>query len=124
MTIQKDLQTLHRDIKALDKKLEKLIKEFDKSLKAEVTKKTAAKSVKAKAPKKVSTKKAPVKKKPATMTATDQVLKIINESEKGVDAPTLIRKTGFNEKKIRNILQRTYKMGKIKRVVKGIYVGA
>jgi hypothetical protein len=33
-------------------------------------------------------------------------------------------KTGFDLKKVRNILQRTFKMGKIKRVAKRIYVGA
>jgi predicted transcriptional regulator of viral defense system len=55
-------------------------------------------------------------------TATDQVLKIINRSKKGVDIKTLMDKTSFNQKKVTNILQRTYKQGKIKRVGKGIYV--
>jgi len=125
MTIlKKDLQSLQREIRALDRKVEKLIKEFDKGKKAKITKKTTAKPSKAKTTKKASLKKAPVKKKAAQPTATDQVLKIINRSKKGVDTATLIRKTGFDQKKVWNILQRTYKMGKIKRVGKGVYVGA
>jgi len=51
------------------------------------------------------------------------VLGIIKRSKKGVDAAALVKKTGFDLKKVRNILHRTYKMGKIKRVGKGIYVG-
>ena len=67
--------------------------------------------------------KAPAKKKAVKATATDLVLNIINRSKKGVDTATLMKKTGFNQKKVRNILQRTYKQGKIKRADKGIYVG-
>ena len=56
--------------------------------------------------------------------ATDQVLNIINRSKKGVDNATLMKKTGFNKKKVTNILQRTFKQGKIKRVDKGVYASA
>ena len=125
MTIYKrDLQALNRDVKALGKKMEKLIKEFDKSRKAKVAKKVTAKSVKAKTTKRVSTKKAPVKKRTAKLTATDNVLKIISKSKRGIDPPTLMKKTGFDNRKITNILQRAFKEGKIKRVGRGIYVGA
>ena len=124
MTIyKKDLQALNKDVKALNRKVEKLIMEFDKSRKTKVTKKVTAKPVTLKTTKKAPAKKAPVKKRPSKLTATDQVLKIINRSKKGVDAPTLIKKTGFDDKKIRNILFRAYNMGKIKRVGTGIYVG-
>ena len=70
------------------------------------------------------TQKAPAKKKAVKVTATDQVLKIINGSKKGVNVATLVKKTGFNQKKVTNILQRTFKAGKIKRAAKGIYIGA
>ncbi len=120
MTIsKKDLQALNKDVKALSTKMGKLIKEFDKGKTAKVTKKIIAKPVKAK-----TTKKAPAKKGAVKLTATDKVLKIINRSKKGVDTATLMKKTGFNQKKVTNILQRTFKQGKIKRVGKGIYVGA
>jgi hypothetical protein len=122
--LKKDLQTLQREIKALGRKMEKLIKEFDKGKKAKVTKKVTAKPARLKTIKKAPAKKAPVKKKTAKLKATDKVLKIIRVSKKGVDTSTLMKMTGFNQKKVTNILQRTYKQGKIKRVGKGIYMGA
>ena len=112
MTIlKKDLQALNRDIKAIENKMEKLIAAVEKSEKAKTTKRSPAQ-------------KAPAKKKTKQPTATDQVLTIIKRSKKGVNAATLMTKTGFDLKKVRNILARAYKMGKIKRVEKGIYVGA
>jgi putative endonuclease len=124
MTIlKKDLQALNRDIKALEKKMDKLISAVEKSEKPKVAKKTTAKPVKAITTKKAPVKKAPAKKGPAKLTATDQVLNIIKSSKKGVNTATLMTKTGFDVNKVRNILQRTYKQGKIKRVETGMYVG-
>jgi predicted Rossmann fold nucleotide-binding protein DprA/Smf involved in DNA uptake len=111
MTIlKKDLQALNRDVKAIENKMEKLIAAVEKSAKTKTTKRAPAR-------------KAPARKKPAQPTATDQVLNIIKRSKKGVNAATLMTKTGFDLKKVRNILARAYKQGKIKRVEKGIYVG-
>ena len=114
---------MNKEIKALERKIEKLIKEFDKGKKATVTKKAATKPARLKTTKKAPEKKAPAKKETTKLTATDQVVKIINSSKKGVDAAALFKKTGFDDKKIRNILFRAYKMGKIKRAGKGVYVG-
>jgi putative endonuclease len=108
--LKKDLQALNKDIKTLGKTIDKLITAVEK---VETTK----------VAKKAPSKKAPAKKGPAKLTATDQVLGIINRSKKGVNIKTLMEKTSFNQKKVTNILQRTYKQGKIKRVEKGIYVG-
>ena len=112
MTIAQDLKALNRNIQSLGKTLDRLLKsvEQDKKSKAQPTRKVRAKKVPA--------------RKAAQPTATDEILKIIRRSKKGVDAPTLIKKTGFNQKKVRNILFRTYKQGKIKRLDKGIYTGA
>jgi predicted Rossmann fold nucleotide-binding protein DprA/Smf involved in DNA uptake len=124
MTIlKKDLQALNNDIKALSIKMETLIKEFNKGKKTKVTKKVTAKPIKAKTTKRAPAQKEPAKKRAAKLTATDKVLKIIKGSKKGVNIKTLMEKTSFNQKKVTNILQRTYKQGKIKRVGKGIYVG-
>ncbi len=117
--LKKDLQSLQREIKALERKMEKLIKECDKGKKIKGTKKVTAKTTK-----KAPAKKAPAKKRSSKLTATDQVLNIIKRSKKGVDTATLMKKTGFNQKKVTNILQRTFKQGKIKRVEKGIYVSS
>ena len=128
MTIAQDLKTLNKNIQTLGKTLDRLLKAVEKGEKpkAKPQKKVSAKKAPAK---KAAAKKAPVKKdsvvkKAAQPTATDQILKIIKGSKKGVDAPTLIKKTGFNQKKVRNILFRTYKQGKIKRLDKGIYTSA
>jgi cell division septation protein DedD len=125
MTISKrDLQVLNKDIQALGKTIDKLIAAAGKSEKPKAAKKTTAKPVKAKTTNKAPAKKAPAKKKTAQPTATDQVLGIIKRSKNGVNIKTLMEKTRFNQKKITNILQRTFKQGKIKRVGKGVYVGA
>ena len=122
--LKKDLQVLNKDIQALGKKMEKLIAAVEKSSKPKVAKKTTANPIKAKTTKRSPASKAPAKEKTAKLTATDQVLEIINGSKDGVNIKTLMEKTSFNQKKVTNILQRTYKMGKIKRVGKGVYVGA
>jgi hypothetical protein len=121
--LKKDLQALNRDIKAIENKMDKLIAAVEKSETIKAPKKPAAKPIKAKTTKRAPAKKAPAKKRAAQPTATDQLLNIIKRSKKGVNAATLMTKTGFDLKKVRNILQRTYKQGKIKRVGKGIYVG-
>jgi hypothetical protein len=117
LTTKKDLMALQKDIKAIGNKLEKLIKAVENK----PTKVTKVKAVKAKPAKKAP--EAPAKKKAVKVTATDQVLNIINKLKKGADTATLMKKTGFNQKKVTNILQRTFKQGKIKRADKGIYVG-
>jgi predicted Rossmann fold nucleotide-binding protein DprA/Smf involved in DNA uptake len=104
--------------------MKKMIAAAEKSEKPKSAKKTTAKPAKSKTTKRSPAKKAPARKKPAQPTATDQVLNIIKRSKKGVNAATLMTKTGFDLKKVTNILQRTHKMGKIKRVEKEIYVSS
>jgi len=135
MTIKQELAALKKEFKTLDRKLDKFFKEVEKdktkATKAKAVKATPAKKAttapaKAKAAKAKSAKKAtkaPAKKKAAKVTDTDKVLNIINSSEKGVDSPTLKKKTGFSDKKVRNIIFRTMKQGKIKRAERGVYVG-
>ena len=114
--------TLTKDLLAIRNKLTKLAEQAEK-LAAQLGKmeKPKAKSVMTKTKAKAYTKKA--LGKVAKKTDTDKVLEIINRSKKGVDTATLMKKTGFNQKKVRNMLNRTYKQGKITRVEKGIYVG-
>ena len=114
MTIKKELTAMKKDLTAIGRKFEKLLKAVEKSEKAKVAK---AKAVK------VPTKKAPAKRKAVKATATDQVLKIINRSKKGVDTATLMKKTGFDQRKIWSIINRAVKAGKIQRLDRGIYLG-
>lgn len=59
-------------------------------------------------------------KSPAT--ASDTVLEIIKRFKNGVGLSEIQRRTGFAEKKLRNIIFRLNKMEKIKRKNRGIYV--
>jgi len=57
------------------------------------------------------------------MTASDTVLEIIKETgDDGVNFAEIQDKTGFDEKKIRNVIFRLNKLGRIKRKNRGIYV--
>ena len=101
-------------------------------------KKTAAKKTvakkKAPAKKAVAKKKAPAKKavakkkapakKAAKVTAADAVLKVVNRTKKGINTAGLMKKTGFDNKKVANIIFKLKKQGKIKNPEKGIYVKA
>ena len=115
--LKKDLQAVTKELKALAEKMEKTVKAVDKFGKPQAAAKQKP-NAKAK-----PTSKAPLKKKGHALTATDQVVNIIKRAKKGVDAPTLMKRTGFEDKKIRNILTKAFKEGKIKRAGRGTYVG-
>ena len=115
MTWNKDLQVIGKELTKLVNQIEKLATALGKA------EKPKAKSVKTAPKSKAVSKKTPTKG--GKTTDTDKVLAIINRSKKGVDTATLMKKTGFDQKKVRNMLNRTYKQGKITRVAKGIYVG-
>ena len=122
--LKRDLQAVKRDIKALEKKLEKLLKAYEKPQRPKAARKVKRRTVKTKAKSRTVAQKATRRKRAPQMTATEQILKIVRRSRKGVDVPTLKAKTGFQDKKVRNIIFRASKEGKIKKVGRGIYVGA
>ena len=146
--LKKQLQQVSKEIKTLSKKVDKLVTAAGKASKPKkaaakkaapkkaAAKKTAAKKAPAKkavAKKKVA-KKAPAKKaaakkkapakKAAKVTAADAVLKVINRTKKGVNTATLMKRTGFDNKKVANIIFKLKKQGKIKNPEKGLYVKA
>jgi hypothetical protein len=123
--LKRDLQAVKRDIKALEKKMEKLLKAYGTPQKPKTAQKVKRKTVKAKTKRVVAAKKAASRKKAVKKnTSTEQILKIIRRSRKGINVPALKAKTGFEDKKVRNIIFRASKEGKIKKVGRGIYVGA
>ena len=111
--LKEDLKAMAKDLKKLTQKTDKMIKGLEKPDKAQAVKKPKAK----KAGK-------PVAKKVKKVAAGEAVLAIIKRSRKGVDQATLINKTGFKDKKVRDITYRLRKQGKIKRDRKGLYVKA
>jgi len=56
------------------------------------------------------------------LTAIDVVLDTIKRSQQGIGFATIQAKTGFDEKKIRNIIFRLNRIGKIQRKSRGIYI--
>ena len=108
--LKKDLKAVAKDLKRLTQKTDKMIKRLEKFEKAQAAKKPKAKKA--------------VAKKPAKLTASETVLAIVKRSRKGIDTATLERKTGFKGRKIRDIIFRLRKQGKIKSERKGIYVKA
>jgi septal ring factor EnvC (AmiA/AmiB activator) len=115
MTIQSDLKAVQKELQKLTKQTEKIAAQIEK------LEKQKTKATKPKAEVRPALKKAPAKK--SKRTDTDRVLAIINRSKKGVNTIAIMKKTGFEKKKVWNIIHRTYKAGKIKRVDKGLYVG-
>jgi len=113
--LRKDLQAVSKNLKALTEKTEKMINSVDtleKRVKSAPTvRRTAVK-------KPVNRGRAARKRVPS---ATDVVLKVINRSKKGVNTATLQDKTGYNSRKIWDIVHRAYKEGKIKKLGRGTY---
>jgi hypothetical protein len=123
--LTQDVKAVTKGLRALTKKTEAIAKKVDKLEKARAAKKPRAKTkAKAKTAKRAPAKKITARKKAAKLTATDQVIKILKRSKKGLDAPTLIKKTGFGERSVRNILYKASKARKIKRTGRGVYVAA
>jgi hypothetical protein len=58
------------------------------------------------------------------LTASDVVYGIINRSKKGLKISDIKLKTEFEDKKLRNILFRLHKLGRIKRLSRGVYTSA
>ena len=60
----------------------------------------------------------------AAMTSTDMALDVIKRFKKGVGFSEIQTRTGFGEKKLRNIIFRLHKMGKIVRISRGVYIAS
>ena len=57
-------------------------------------------------------------------TAADTVLEVIKRFKNGVAFAEIQTRTGFEDKKLRNIIFRLHRLGKITRVSRGIYTSA
>ena len=109
--VKKDLQAVLKSLKLATDKVEKLMKKVEKIDKPVPSVKTRGKALpKAKAPGKASD--------------SDMVLAIIKRFKKGIDGAALRKKTGFEGRKIRDIIYRLKKRGEIKVEGKGIYLKA
>lgn len=111
--LKKDLQGVTKALKALTKKVEQIQKQIEKAGKS--------KAAKPKTIKKTPAKKTAAKK---PVTAIDTVLAIIKRSKKGVNTASIMKKTGYDKKKVANIIFKLKTQGKIKSATKGVYVKA
>ncbi len=119
--LKKDLKSVVKSLKLLTKQTEKIAKALEKV----ETPRPAKKRPIAKAGKKAVTKKAIRKtsaKKKTSKTATDTVLSIIKRSKKGLNTAALEKKTNFDAIKVRNIIFRLKRQGKVKSASRGMYV--
>ena len=60
----------------------------------------------------------------STTNSSDMALEVIKRFKKGVGFSEIQARTGFGEKKLRNIIYRLHKMGKIVRKERGVYIAS
>jgi len=110
------LRTLAKGVNAIADRLDEIAKPPAAKPKRKAARKGPAKSSKA------ATRKKATPKGKSRITAADTVLSAIKRSKKGVDTATLMKRTGFDKKKVQNAVFKLKKVGKIKNVSKGVYV--
>ena len=59
--------------------------------------------------------------KPSGATASDVVLEVIRKNQEGIRFSEIQTKTGFDQKKLRNIIFRLHKLNRIRRINRGVY---
>jgi len=59
-----------------------------------------------------------------TMTSTNRALEVIKRFRKGVGFADIQARTDFEDKKLRNVIYRLHKMGKIVRKSRGLYIAS
>jgi len=121
----KDLNDVAKAAKALVLKVEKLQKRYaamvEKHPRMPARRAVARKAVAKKAaPKRTAAKETVAKK----VTVAGAVLAAIGRSKKGVDAATVMKKTGFDKQKVYNTVSLLKKQGKIKAAGRGRYAKA
>jgi hypothetical protein len=105
MKIQKELTKISKDLEKMSRQIQKLTPSIPKG--------------KGKGP--IASLPKPVAAPKGNKSGTRTVLDMIKKSKTGIAAGTLIKKTGFDDKKIRNIIFKAWKEGKIERVGRGVY---
>ena len=126
--VEKMVKTLVDGLKSLSKGIDAAAKRIDTvakgrkpaAAKPKPARRTRTRKVTAK---KVTPRKAPAKRAAAAKgdTAIHSVYQIISRAKNGANTATIKQKTGFNDKKVQNIIYKLKKQGKIQSPKKGIY---
>jgi transcriptional regulator NrdR family protein len=115
-------------LKGLSAECERLVSGMGKVEPGEIVKGKVRAKAKKRAPvrKKIAAKRpvAPREKRARKLSDTDRLLRVIKGHKKGVDIAILKKKTGFADNKVRAIVFRASKEGKIKRLKRGVYISA
>ena len=121
----KDLKDVDKELKSLSKKVELLVAALGKEKAPAPSRRPARKKAvaKKKAPARKPVMRAPAKKAKQA-SASDTILSLIRRSKKGLDNAALIEKTGYDKIKVRNVIFRLKKLGKIQTASRGIYIKA
>ena len=121
-TLKKDLRAVVKDLKSLTRRTEKIGQELDKLVRAEASAKPRKRATaKPKTARKRVIRKA-VGRKPKESTAMAAVFDLISKRKRGANTTQIKAKTGFNDKKIWNVINRLKTQGKIKSAQRGLYV--
>ena len=109
--LEKSLRKISADLMKVAQKTEALAAKLD----------TAQNPGPAESARKKASKKTP---KPAAPTSADTVYKVIARYKKGAGIDTIKQKTGYDAKKIQNLVYKLKKQDKIKSETKGVYMKA
>jgi predicted Rossmann fold nucleotide-binding protein DprA/Smf involved in DNA uptake len=109
--LKKSLKKVASDLMKAAKNVESIAGKLDDQTKAAPVKKTVVK-------------KATAKKAAKQLTAADAVFGIIKRYKKGANMATINQKTGYDNKKINNLVYKLKMQGRIKSEAKGVYVKA
>ena len=127
--LKKDLESLSKALDKLARKVENLQRQIGEEITPKKRPKTAPvrkKAVGKFSPRKAASKKALPKKAPSTKvkpaTAADTLFAIVKRYKKGVGTAALMERTGYNRKKVANLIFKLKKEGKIRSVAKGVYL--
>lgn len=116
---EQSLTALKVPTKASFDQLTKRVEALEKAIKANTRATKVA--TRTKAGRKAATRKKRVSRAKPQLTDSERLLRVMRRYRAGVDVATLKARTGFEDKKIRNIIFRLSKKGKIKRTSRGIY---
>jgi len=117
--MKKELKAVIKGLKMLVQKTEKIERELEKAPAGKVIASARGRAA-------ARAKATALRRRPTTrgrgMTATDMVYGIIKKGRTGVKTAQIKRKTGFDDKKIWNVINRLKTLRKIKSARRGVYV--
>lgn len=121
-TVVEGLKSMSQAVETLAEKVEGFGKSVPRKKATAPSKRKSPAAAAQKTSRRTPKKASPRANKPAT--AAETILGLVNRSKKGVDTGTLMAKTGYDRKKVANIIYKLKRQGKIGTAGKGVYVKA